>query len=170
MPDVTVAASLARGMLDFAVARGGDRAAVEAAAGLSLADLQDLDSRIEFSAYKRLVRAAQASCGDPALSLRYGAQVDMAEGSIVGLIMNAAPTMGDAFLQMQRYGRLAVEFEGQGDAPRYTRAVRYGKHWIVENRFDAADFQELSESAFARLACGPRRFLPQAHILEAHFA
>ena len=170
MPELTVAGSLARGMLDFAVARGGDRREIEGAAGLDITSLEDLDARVGLDVYRRLVRAAQASCGDPALALRYGAEVDMAQVSIVGLIMNSAPTMGDAFLQMQRFGRLAVEVEVEGEGPRYGRAVRDGRPWIVENRLGAADFPELSESAFARLTCGPRRFLAQPHVLEAHFA
>ncbi|MBU6373433.1 MAG: AraC family transcriptional regulator [Alphaproteobacteria bacterium] len=170
MPAFTIAATLARGFVEFAVARGADRASIETAAGVRLAADDDLDARIDLEAYRRLVRSAEAACNDRALSLRYGAQVDMAQVSIVGLIMVSAATMGEAFAQMQRYGRLAVELEGPVDQPRYTLAARDGQLWIVDNSVDAAGFPELSESALARLTCGPRRFLSQPHVLEAHFA
>ena len=62
--------------------------------------------------YIALMRAAKELTGDPALALHYGETVDLSELSIAGLIMNASDTMGDAFVQMNRFGALAIEVEG----------------------------------------------------------
>lgn len=162
-----VSAGLIRGLVDYAVSRGADRAALVAASGIDLSRLDDPDARFAFASYEALMRAAKVMCGDAAFALHYGASVDMAEISIVGLIMNASETMADAFAQLQRYGRLAMEIGGAG--PRFDIAVVDGQPWIVDRRLDPDAFPELGETAFARLVCGPRRFLSRAHVLEVHF-
>jgi AraC-like DNA-binding protein len=90
----------------------------------------------------------------------------MSEVSIVGLIMNASETMADAYAQLQRFGRLSLEVEGAGE--RFGVAQRDGDLWIVDERANPNEFPQLTELAFARLACGPRRFLPEPHVLEVH--
>lgn len=166
MADLSASAGLVRGLLDFAVSKGADRCALAARAGVDLAALEDPDARVPFGWYVSLVREAQAMCDDPALALHYGEAVDMSEVSIVGLIMNASETMADAFAQMQRFGQLALEVEGAG--ARFDVAQRDGQPWIVDGRANANDFPELTEVTFARLVCGPRRFLSQPHVLEVH--
>jgi AraC-like DNA-binding protein len=166
MADLTASAGLVCGLLDFAVSKGADRCALAVRAGVDLAALEDPDGRVPFGWYASLLREAQAMCGDPALALHYGEAVDMSEVSIVGLIMNASETMADAFAQMQRFGQLALEVEGAG--PRFDVAQRDGQLWIVDARANPNDFPELTEVTFARLVCGPRRFLPQPHVLEVH--
>ena len=166
MSNLTTSAGLAAGLIAFAIEHGADRATLMAKAGLRPADLEDPDSRLPFETYVALMRAAQDLCGDPALALHFGEAVDLAEMSIVGLIMNASATMGDAFAQMQRFGRLTLETEGLSDGPRFELTLRGGQLWMVDNRADPDAFPELTEGAFARLVCGPRRFLPQPHVLE----
>ncbi len=166
MSTLTTSAGLAAGLIAFAAGRGADRAALMARAGLRPADLEDPDSRLPFETYVALMRAARDLCDDPALALHFGEAVDLAELSIVGLIMNASATMGDAFAQMQRFGRLTLETEGLSDGPRFEMVVRDGQPWMVDTRADPDAFPELTEGAFARLVCGPRRFLPQPHVLE----
>lgn len=169
MPNLTTSAGVAAGLIAFAVQKGADRAALLARAGLTLADLADHDSRLPFESYMALMRAAQDLCKDPALALHFGEAVDLAEISIVGLIMNASATMGDAFAQMQRFGRLSLETEGLSDGPRFTLTMRDGQLWMVDTRADPNAFPELTEGAFVRLVCGPRRFLPEPHVLEVQF-
>jgi AraC-like DNA-binding protein len=140
-----------------------------ARASLCPADLEDPDGRLPFATYAALMRAAQDLCRDPALALHFGEAVDLAEVSIVGLIMNASATMADAFAQMQRFGRLTLETEGLSDGPRFTLTARDGQLWMVDTRAEPNAFPELSEGAFARLVCGPRRFLPEPHVLEVQF-
>ncbi|MDZ4778580.1 MAG: AraC family transcriptional regulator [Alphaproteobacteria bacterium] len=168
MPALTVSAGIVSGLAAFAASRGADRNALYARAGIDVEALDDPDARLPLESYKALLRAAQDMCADPALALHWGEAVDMAEVSIVGLIMNASETMGEAFAQMQRFGRLALEVEGVSNGPRFDIAPRDGQLWMRDNRFDPDDFPELTEGAFARLVCGPRRFLPKPHVLEIH--
>lgn len=169
MSNLTTSAGVAAGLIAFAVGQGAEQAALLDRAGLRAADLEDPDSRLPFATYVGLMRAAQDLCGDPALALHFGEAVDLAEMSIVGLIMNASATMGDAFAQMQRFGRLTLETEGLSDGPRFELAMRDGQLWMVDTRTNPDAFPELTEGAFARLACGPRRFLPEPHVLEVQF-
>jgi AraC-like DNA-binding protein len=168
MSNLTTSAGLAAGLITFAVQRGADRTALMTRAGLRPTDLEDPDDRLPFETYVSLMRAAQDLCADPALALHFGEAVDLAEMSIVGLIMNASATMGDAFAQMQRFGRLTLETEGLSDGPRFELVARDGQLWMVDTRADPNAFPELTEGAFARLVCGPRRFLPEPHVLEVH--
>lgn len=169
MSNLTTSTGFAAGLIAFAVQKGADRAALLARAGLELADLEDHDDRLPFETYMALMRAAQDLCGDPALALHFGEAVDLAELSIVGLIMNASATMGDALAQMQRFGRLALETEGLSNGPRFALSARDGQLWMVDTRADPNAFPELTEGAFVRLVCGPRRFLPEPHVLEVQF-
>jgi AraC-like DNA-binding protein len=168
MPDLTVSAGVVSGLIAFAAARGADPRVLVGRAGLQDGDLDDPDARLPFATYVTLMRAAQDLCGDPALALHFGEAVDLAEVSIVGLIMNASATMGDAFAQMQRFGRLTLETEGISEGPRFEIVSRDGQPWMVDRRADPNAFPELTEGAFARLVCGPRRFLSQPHVLEVH--
>lgn len=169
MSNLTTSAGVAAGLLAFAVQKGADRATLMNRAGLVAEDLEDPDQRLPLATYRAMMRAAQELCDDPALALHFGEAVDLAEISIVGLIMNASATMGDAFAQMQRFGRLTLETEGVSDGPRFALSVRDGQLWMVDTRTNPNGFPELSEGAFARLVCGPRRFLPEPHVLEVHF-
>lgn len=166
MSNLTISAGVAAGLIAFAVERGADRADLMASAGVRPADIEDADHRLPFDTYMALMRTAQNMCDDPALALHFGEAVDLAELSIVGLIMNASATMADAFAQMQRLGRLTLETEGLSEGPRFEMTMREGQLWMVDTRTNPNAFPELTEGAFARLVCGPRRFLPKPHVLE----
>lgn len=163
---LTVGAGLPRGLVKLAVEKGVDAAELARRAGVALADLDDQDNRIAMDRYIALMRAAKELTGDPALALHYGESVDLSELSIIGLIMNASETMGEAFEQMNRFGRLAIEFEG-GER-RFDMKVDARGLWLVDMRANPNDFPELTEVTFARQTCHPRRFLPMQHILEVH--
>lgn len=156
MPDLTVAAGLANGLLRFAEGKGADREALAARAGIDLALLRDQDNRVPFERYVALMREAKAMTGDPALALHYGAMDDLAEISIVGLIGHASETMTEAMRQLNRFGRLVVEFDGGPD--RFVMQPGPEGLWGVDTRGDPNAFPELTESTFARMICGPRRF------------
>ncbi|EGF89433.1 bacterial regulatory helix-turn-helix protein, AraC family protein [Asticcacaulis biprosthecium C19] len=166
--EATVSAGLASGLIDFASAGGANRDALIKGAGLSPHKLKNPDNRIPFHQYTDLMRLAQAATGDPALALHFGEQVGMSEVSVLGLIMEASATMGEAFLQLQRYGRLATEFVDSDPGPRVMLMPRDGKLYMVFNRSQPNDFPEMTEESFARLVCGPRRFLPQPHVMAIH--
>jgi AraC-like DNA-binding protein len=156
MAELTVAAGLARGLLELAVLKGADEKTLLRRAGIDLEDLQDQDNRIPFEKYVTLMRAGKELTGDPALALHYGETNDMAQISVVGLLGLASETMMEAFQQLNRYGRLVIEFDGGPD--RFRMASERGGIWIVDNRQQPNDFPELTESTFARMLCGPRRF------------
>ena len=141
------------------------------AVDLSPSMLAERDGRIRLDRYQALIAEARRVCADPGLVLDWAAAVDMAELSIVGLIMNASRTMGEAFAQLQRFERLALEVDVSGErrTPRFTLEMEDEALWLVDNRPDPNAFPELTEIAFARLVCGPRRFLDQPHVLEVRF-
>lgn len=156
MPELTVAAGLARGLIEVAVSKGATGEALLARAGIAPEDLEDQDNRIPFMRYVALMRAGKELCNDPALGLHFGELNDLARVSVVGLIGYASETMLEAMQQMNRYGRLVIEFDGGPD--RFRIAQEQSGIWLVDNRENANDFPELTESTFARMVCGARRF------------
>ncbi len=55
----TVGAGFARGLLEFAVSKGADRATLLERSGIKAADLQDQDARVPFAGYVALMRAGR---------------------------------------------------------------------------------------------------------------
>jgi len=166
--EITVGAGLARGLIEFAASKGANTADLAARAGIDLTELGDQDNRVPMRSYIALMRAAKEMTCDPALGLHWGETVDLSELSITGLIMNASETMMEAFVQMNRYGKLAIEWEGDMNKPRFQQAMDSRGVWLVDARENPNEFPELTEVTFARQTCGPRRFLPRPHVLEVH--
>lgn len=164
----TVSAGFARGLMQLAVSKGAEPRALLDAAGIAAEALCDQDARVPFARYVALMRAGKRLCGDAALGLHYGESVDISEVSIVGLIGQASPTMMDAFNQLNRYVRLIVETENAHGGPRFRMAARHGGVWLVDARENPNGFPELTESAFAQLVCGPRRFGPGPTLKAVH--
>src|ERR1035438_7187655 len=102
--------------------------------------------------YVALMRAGKELCHDPALALHFGEAFDCAEISIVGLIGGACDTLAEAFAQINRYARLAVEVD-LGAADRF-QLQRHGQEfWMVDTRKNPNEFPELTESTYARMVC-----------------
>lgn len=166
----TISAGLVQGLLDFVKGCGLDPKPLAEAVGIDFKSRIDPDGRMPLSVYVNLLQAAKLAAGDPALALRYGEQVGMSLVSIVGLIMEASPTMGEAFAQMQRYNHITTEIDNVHDSPRFVLTMQEGKLLMLDQWSELAQWPELIEGAFARLVCGPRRFLSEPHVLAAHFA
>jgi AraC-like DNA-binding protein len=156
MAELTVAAGLARGLMELAVSKGASRTMLATRSGIAGKDIDDQDNRIPFANYVALMRAGKQLCNDPALALHFGETNDLSQISIVGLLGFASATMADALMQLNRYGRLVVEFDGPRD--RFQISRRKDGLWIVDTRANPNDFPELTESTFARMICGPRQF------------
>jgi AraC-like DNA-binding protein len=154
--ELTVAAGLARGLIDVAMAKGADEKTLLERAAIDPVLLEDQDNRILFPNYIALMRTAKELCNDPALGLHFGELNDLARVSVVGLIGSASETLLEAFAQLNRYGRLVIEFDGGPD--RFRLEQKDGGLWMVDNRENPDDFIELTESTWARLICGPRQF------------
>ena len=159
--ELTIGAGFGRALLELAVTKGADRDRLLAQSGIHSDDLSDQDIRIPMSRYVSLMRTAKAMCGDPALALHYGEAFDLSEFSIVGLLTHASETMGEAMVQINRYGRLVVEVDGGDPGGRFQfsrNRGQTGELWLTDTRANPNDFQELTESTFARMACRTRPF------------
>lgn len=167
MQNATIAAGIVAGFAAFLAQNGVDGSELTGQAGIAPGSLADPDGRLPLAQYARLVRLGQQATGDSGLSLRFGAAVGMADLSILGLIMEASASMGEAFAQMQRYGRLA-QASDPSLPPRFVLERRDGRLFLVDQRPDPGAFPELTEEAFAQLTCGPRRFLTRPHVLAVH--
>ena len=167
MPELTLAAPFARALVDLAVAKGADRQALLGGAGIDTCDLDDREARLPFDRYVRLMRAAKAATGDPALALHFGEAVDVTELSLVALLSQACESPMDAFAQMNRFGRLDVEVSND-DRDRFELVRRGGRLWFVDARPDPNAFPEMTESSFARMFSSSRRAgLPEL-VSEVH--
>jgi AraC-like DNA-binding protein len=167
----TAAAEFARALIDLAATKGADPAALARGAGIEARDLEGRDRRIPFERYKALMREAKAATGDPALALHFGEAFDITQLSIVGLMGQASSSAADAFAQVGRFTRLAVDvaLEDGAEGQRLLLKRVGGRLWLVDMRKDPNTFPELTESAFARMATGARRFGGGAFLKEAHF-
>lgn len=157
MRDESVSSGFALGLLDYAVARGADRDALLAAAQIDPASLEDRDTRLPYARYVALMHAAKAATGDSALALNFGQAVPVEKISIVGLIGQASDTMLEAFEQLNRYVRLIIDVELQGEERFALRRDAQGL-WFTDFRANPNAFPELTESAFSHIVAGPRRF------------
>lgn len=153
--ELTVAAGVTHALIDFAAARGADRDRLHESSGIHSQHLLDLDSRIPLKKHVVLLRTAAKLCNDPALALHFGETIDLAEFSVVGLINSTAETLVDAMTQLNRYGRLVAEFDG--GLERFSLKRDVCGLWLVDARENPNEDFELTEAAFARLICGPRR-------------
>ncbi len=156
MAEPTIAAGYAKAFLDFAVARGADRRTLLALSRLRPDDIQEQDNRVPLSNYVALMEAGVELCNEPALALLFGEAVRLQVISIVGLIGEAAETIGEARRQMNRYARLMID-EDDGRVSEHLELVRDGgKVWFKYTNSIYDENPLLTESAFARSICGGR--------------
>ncbi len=167
MAGTSVSAGYAGAMVDFAVARGADRAALVALAGVDPALAGGPDARVDFADFMALLRAAANATGDPAFALHFGAESQFHEISVVGMISHNAATMGEAFTQLNRYARLVVDAEGHDAGGRFAIVRRDGETWLEDRIRNPDAVPELVESAFARFISTTRRFLGDVPMAKA---
>ena len=150
MANPSVSAGYARGLLQLAVARGAKAELMLERSSILPGELQDPDSRIALARYVDLMMAGQMLCGDPALAIHYGEAVDLAEVSIAALICAAAPTVGEARVQMNRYGRLVFD-EDSGRITEHLELVRDEEGpWLQLSAAAFVEYPCLTESALTR--------------------
>lgn len=168
MRSETVSSGFFSSLLDYSVSRGADPTWLLGQAGVDAASLEDRDSRLPFSNYVALMRAAKDATGDQALALNFGQAIDVADISIVGLIGQASETMLDGFTQLNRYVRLIADIHLDG-ADRFV--IKRDDHalWLSDARARPNAFPELTESAFSHIVAGSRRFSIPNWIKEVHF-
>ncbi|MDQ0466127.1 AraC-like DNA-binding protein [Caulobacter ginsengisoli] len=164
MPSFTIAGGLAKGLFDFAVARGANPGSLSQRTGLDPRDLEDPDHRVPAERFVALIRAGQDLTGDPALVLHFGEAVNLAQMSVVGLLVQASPTLAEGIAQVRRYGAL-VNDAGQD---RYSLVTRDDGVWMVDHRPNPNLVPELTELAMALLICGSRSYLDPSFVQELH--
>lgn len=163
----SVSGGYAQAVVDLAVARGGDRSRLVALAGVDPVLAGGPDARVPFDGFKALMRAAAVVTGEPAFALHFGAESRFNDISIVGMITHAAASMAEAFEQMNRFARLAVEVDGHDAGDRFAIVRRDGETWIEDRTRNPNDFPELIESTFARFIWTTSRFLGDAPFAKA---
>jgi AraC-like DNA-binding protein len=163
----TVSAGFAAHLMQFAVAKGADPQVLADRSRIVRADLEDPDGRIPLPSYVALMQAAKELCRAPSLALHLGAARDFREYSVVGLICYAAPTMGAALKELNRYGRLVMEVDVPVNDQRFTLVQRDGELWLVDTRAAPNDFPELTESTWSRFIAETARHFPSARFAKA---
>jgi AraC-like DNA-binding protein len=156
MPELTITASAARALIDFAASRGASRTVLADRSRIEPAELTDGDGRIPFAKYVALMKAGQDQCNDPALALHFGESVDISEISFACSIGMFSKTMAEGFTLMNRYARLSVEVDCAANGDRFQFMRSGGQLWVVDTRMNPNDFPELTESTFARGVCSSR--------------
>jgi AraC-like DNA-binding protein len=167
MRDQTVSSGFILSLLGYAASRGADREALLTRADIAATSLADRDSRLPFAQYMKLMRAAKVAIGDAALALHFGQATDVSDISIVGLIGKASDTMLDAFAQLNRYVRLIVDVDLNGE-DRFVLNRDASGLWLTDMRANPNTFPELTESAFSHILAGPRRAGVPEWIREVH--
>ncbi len=157
MTAFTVSAGYAMGALEYAVRRGADRAELLRVAEIDQRLFDDPDNRLTLASYQVLIRTAKTQCNAPALALEFCDDTRFEELSVVGLICQSAPTMGEVLKQLSRYGKLVTEVDLGLAEERFSVEPAVDGMWIVDNRTGPVDFPELTEMTFARFICEFRR-------------
>jgi AraC-like DNA-binding protein len=160
----TVAASLPRAFIDFAVARGASRRALIAKSQIFTEDLEHPNQRIDLQKYVNLIKAGIELCQEPALSLLFGEAVTMQELSIVGLIGEQANSVEEARDQVNRFARLMLDEDDADTSDRVQFVRDSGGVWIKLTSPLYIDNPLLTESGMARCVCGARKMVASSDI------
>ena len=167
MAGSTISAGYARALMELAVSKGADPAALAAQSGIDPDDMRDPDNRVPFAKYVALMRAGKELSGDPALALHFGEAFSIEELSIVGLIGQSCETLADAFAQLNRYSRLIADVDDATVGDRLVLQRENGQLWLIDTRKNPNDFPEFTESSFARKVCRSRKGFGENHFVKA---
>jgi len=170
VPEPTIAAGVARALLDLATSRGADRATLLRRSHIVAAELRDREGRLPFGKYVALMRAGQDLCADPALALHFGESVPVSEISIGVSVGGYSRSMTESLALTNRYAPLIVEVDGRGKDRRFEMIPEGDRLWLVDWRPRPNDFPELTESTFARVVCTARGLMGARFVVhEVHF-
>lgn len=164
MREVTVAARVARGLMEFAVSKGASRQRLAERSGIELAELEGQENRVPLANYVALMRVGQELCKDPALALHFGDEVSLSEISMIPFLGSASGTIADDFAQLNRYAPLDADF---GGGERFHLRRIEGQLWMIDARPNPNDFPEWTESLFARALSEMRRTFGETQFVRA---
>ena len=159
MREATVVAAAPKAFVEFAVARGADRATLLRRAGVHPHDLVDPNGRVAIDKYAALMEAGVTLCGAPGLALDFGEQVSIEGLSIVPFVVLNAENAEDMRARTNRYSRLLVD-DGEDNGKESYVLVREGRTvWVSLASSIYARYPLLTESAVARTVSGARNAL-----------
>jgi AraC-like DNA-binding protein len=96
-------ASLVYGLDAYMQARGADAREALRRAGLEPGDMVDPDRRVPLIRYLELLETCAHALDDPQFGLKFGAQYEPRHAGVVGNVVLASRTVGEAFETMGRY-------------------------------------------------------------------
>ena len=158
MASSTVGAGYVRALLERAVACGGRRDALLAAAGLRVSDLTQHDARVSADQCSALMRAAIAASGDAAFALKFGETLPAGDLSVALMVAGAAETVGQGRVEMNRLGRLIRD----GEDTEILRLVRDGDGVWLQLGGEALE-PWFAEAGFAWCVTGARAMVAAQH-------
>lgn len=161
MPEVTISASLAASLLNFAVEAGADRETLLEGCGLREAELVNPDGRIAISNYGRLIGTAIALTSDGALVMRHAAATTIDALSVVGLVVDHTESLEEWVDQLNRYSRLIADVEVGEAEDRYRLVDEDGELWLVDHLPEPNAAPAAIEDTFTRIIASFRNFAPQ---------
>ncbi|UTW59803.1 AraC family transcriptional regulator [Kordiimonas sp. SCSIO 12603] len=165
----TVSAGYFSAHLEFACAHGANREDLLTRADASASQLENPDNRIPLEGYITLTRAAKELTGDPALPLKLGANENFNEISVVGMMCYSAHTMAEGLSLLNRFGYLVAELDVPEKDNRFQIVREGSKTWMVDTRFNANDFPEMTEETWSRFVAETKRTFPdEPHVIEVH--
>ncbi len=170
LTDVTMAAGYAHGLLEYAVLHGAGREALLEHSGIHPSLLADHFNRVPLLQYIALMRGAQSVCSDPALALHFGASTNCADLSIIALIGAACETVTEAFVMLNRYGRIALDVGGVHGENHYVLQHDERGVWLIDNRQHYGLCPELTESTFTRMVTSVRKMFDPGLVYAVQFA
>jgi hypothetical protein len=152
-------------LFDFGVRCGANPARLSAAAGLPTAMLNDPDKRVGYGRFIALMWGRSRRRETQRWLCGSGRTAISGSGRWWGSLRTPLPTMTEALVQLNRYGRLVVETEGLAQGPRFANAARDGAFWLYDNRLNPNDFPELTESTWLRFIVHSRKNSPD-HVFD----
>jgi len=164
----TVGAGYTRGLLNFAVSLGADRALLLRRSKIESSELDNPDNRIPLDSYVALMNAGAEATGEPALALKYGQAVRMQDISIVGLICEACETTLDVGTQLNRYGQLVYDTR-DGKSTDVVKLVRYESGLWMEAKHEVfISHPFVAEAEFSRLVWNIKAMFGATEYLQEH--
>jgi AraC-like DNA-binding protein len=164
----TVSAGMAIGLVEFAVARGANRADLISEAGIDADSLTSEDRRLPFSQYAALYAAAETLCDDRAFALHFGEDVSAMDSLLVCHVGSASDTMGGALAMINHYGRLSVDLAtANGGDPFQVERGPEG-NWLIDATVYPAGVPQVTETSLARLIVGTRQLSDRNFVRAVH--
>jgi AraC-like DNA-binding protein len=166
MTEATVAAVLAKRLLDLAVSKGVDPKALVKRAGIHLAELDAARNRLGLASYVALMRTAQTLSDDPALALHFGGSPFTETGADCS-IGDFAESGAEALALWNRYSNLSFDVHCDGRGGRYVVSRRGAQVWLVDTRSNPNDFPELTELTVLCMVSTSRRHVGDDRFVRA---